>query len=193
MNKKNLYYAACFAFSMAAFNSAVAEGANKNYPDMGQMKEFLKGTGMSEEQMKQMEAYMGNAAGRQAGHDAAIPGKEQQEFEAAYGGNPVARLEINGKSYALRVTECSKLENGTFRINAKQAPGENDVKLGVSCCRAGISGGNGSIIAPEGISDGIPGDGNFDGKTYKWEGKVEFDGPDPEPYVKIEMSCAGII
>jgi len=63
----------------------------------------------------------------------------------------------------------------------------------VSCCRAGLSGGWGSIAAPEGISDGIPSDGNFDGKTYKWEGKVDFDGPDPELYVKIDMSCVGII
>ena len=157
------------------------------------MKEFLKGTGMSEEQMKQMEEIMGNVAGKQAEHDNVILGKEQQEFEAAYGGNPIARLEINGKSYTLRVTECNKLENRTFRINAKQAPGKDDVTLGVSCCRAGLSGGGGSFIAPEGISDSIPSDSNFDGKTYKWEGKVEFDGPDPEPYVRIDMSCEGII
>lgn len=193
MNKKNLSCVVLFTVLMTAINSVFAEGANKNYPDMGQMKEFLKGTGMSEEQMKQMEEIMGNAAGKQVEHDAAILGKERQEFDAAYGGNPIARLEINEKSYTLRVTDCKKLGNGTFRMNARQAPGEDDVTLGVSCCRAGISGGGGSINAPEGISDGIPSDGNFDGKTYKWEGKVEFDGPDPEPYVKIDMSCEGII
>lgn len=172
-----------FATMMTVFNSISAEGANKNYPDMGQMQEFLKGTGISEEQIKQMEGIMGDAAGKQAEHDAAILGKEEQEFEAAYGSNPVARLGINEIIYTLRVTECKKLANGAFKINAKQPPGKDDVKLGVSCCRAGLSGGGGSIFAPEGLTDGIPSDGNLDGKTHTWEGRVEFDGPDPELYV----------
>jgi len=124
MNKKNLFYVVFFTFLMAVFNSVSAAGANKDYPDMEQMKEFLKGTGISEEQMKQMEDIMGNAAGKQAEHDAAILDKEQQEFEAAYGGNPIARLEINEKSYVLRVTECKKFKNGTFRMNAKQPRGK---------------------------------------------------------------------
>ena len=193
MKKKNLICPVLFTLCMTGFNSVFAGGANNSYPDMEQMKEFLKGTGMSEEQIKQMEGMMGGMADKQAAHDAAIIEKEKQEFEAAYGGNPAARLEINENSYMLRVTECKKLENGTFRMHARQAPGEDDVTLGVSCCRAGISGGGGSISAPEGISDGIPSDGNFDGRTFKWEGKVEFDGPDPEPYVKIDLNCEGII
>lgn len=158
------------------------------------MQEFLKGTGMSDKQIKQMQGVMGDMAGQQAQHDAAILEKEAQQFEAAYGGNPAAQVEINQKSYVLRVTECKKMGNGTFRMSARQPPGEDDVTLGVSCCRAGISGGSGGIVAPEGITDGIPGDGKFDGRTYRWEGRVaEFDGPDREPYVKIELSCAGLL
>ena len=193
MNRINILCIIFFTTLVAAFNSVSAEGTNRNYPDMGQMQEFLKGTGISEEQIKQMEGIMGNAAGKQAEHDAAILGKEEQEFEATYGSNPTARLEINGIIYTLKVTECKKLGNGVLKINAKQPPGKDDVKLGVSCCKAGLSGGGGSIFAPEGLTDGIPSDGNFDGKTYTWEGKVEFDGPDPEPYVKIALSCEGII
>ena len=193
MNKKTPHCVIAFVFLMTAFSSVGAQGTSKNYPDMEQMQEFLKGTGMSDEQINQMQGIMEDAAGQQAQHDSAMLGKEEQEFEAAYGGNPIAQVEINQKSYALRVTECKKLDNGTFRMSARQAPGKDDVTLGVSCCRAGISGGGGSIVAPEGLSDGIPSDGQFDGKTYKWEGKVEFDGPDPKPHLKIELSCEGLI
>jgi hypothetical protein len=178
---------------MTVFSSIGAQGGSKTYPDMEQMQEFLEGTGMSDEQIKQMQGVMGDMAGQQAQHDAATLGKEAQQFEAAYGGNPTAQVEINQNSYALRVTECKKLDNETFRMSARQPPGKDDVSLGVSCCRAGISGGSGGIVAPEGLTDGIPSDGRFDGKTYRWEGKVEFDGPDREPYVKIELSCEGLL
>jgi hypothetical protein len=85
------------------------------------------------------------------------------------------------------------MDDGTFRMNARQAPGKDDANLGVPCCRAGISCGSGGIVAPEGLTDGIPTDGQFDGKTYRWEGQVEFDGPDRAPYVQIELSCAGLL
>jgi hypothetical protein len=186
-----------FILALTAINPVVAKDINNNYPDMEQMKEFLKGTGMSEEQINQMEGIMGNAAGKQAGHDAAIMEKKQREFEAAYGGNPAAQLEINDSKYTLRVTECKKYESGnlsgTFKMRAEQPPGEDDVSLGVSCCKAGLSGGGGSFVAPEGLTDGIPSHGSFDGKTYSWEGKVEVDGPEPEAYVKIKLSCEGVI
>ena len=94
------------------------------------MQEFLEGTGMSDEQIKQMQGVMGDMAGQQAQHDAATLGKEAQEFEAAYGGNPTAQVEINQNSYALRVTECKKLDNETFRMSARQPPGKDDVSLG---------------------------------------------------------------
>ena len=193
MNKKTSCCVVAFTSLMTVFSSTGAQAGSKNYPDMQQMQELLKGTGMSDEQIKQMQGVMGDMAGQQAQHDAAVLGKEAQDFAAAYSGNPVAQVEINQKSYALRVTECKRLDNGTFRMSARQPPGKDDVTLGVSCCRAGISGGGGSLVAPEGLSDGIPSDGQFDGKAYKWEGKVEFDGPDPEPYVKIELSCEGLL
>lgn len=198
MNNKNIFCFIFYTFLMIAANPIFAEDAgNMQGMDMEQMREFLKKQGVSEEQLKQMEGIMGDAAGKQAKHDASILEKKQQEFESAYGGNPTAQLDINDKSYTLRVTECKKYKSGnlsgTYRISAKQPPGQDDVSLGVTCCKAGLSGGNGSFVAPEGLTDGIGSDGKFEDKTYTWEGKVQVDGPEPEAYVKINLNCEGLI
>ncbi|MGB7453704.1 MAG: hypothetical protein WBM36_16395 [Lysobacterales bacterium] len=91
MKYKNIFCSIFFTFLMTAFGSIFAKDTgNTQEMDMEQMREFLKKQGVGEDQIKQMEGIMGDAAGKQVEHDAAILEKEQQEFEAAYGNNPNA-------------------------------------------------------------------------------------------------------
>ena len=203
MKYKNIFCSIFFTFLMTAFGSVFAEDTgNTQEMDMEQMKEFLKGTGMSEDQIKQMEGIMGDAAGKQVEHDAAILEKEQQEFEAAYGNNPNALIEMNEYSYTLKVTECKIHDDGWVKILAKEAPkiaGKEGANLWLGCC-GGFNNfaSRGLTFASSDTSDFVeakPSNPQFDGTTYKWEGVLKQDvlwKGATEVNMKINLSCEGL-
>lgn len=199
-SNKSFIQTSCLVLIMLVAGHASAQGAGTgNYPmDFEQMKEMMRSQGMTPEQMKGFENVMGGVYQQSARMQAAELEREQQEFEAAYGSNPLARLDIDDKSYSLRVTECTKYaadanNKELFVMRAKQPPGEDGVTLGVNCCQRSEAGGSVKIVSAEGAHmEAIPENPDFDGQSYNWAGEVESERGD-RPVVKIELSCKGLL
>ena len=153
--------------------------------------EMMKKQGMDAKTQKQMENMFKNMSEKGAKHEAEKLKKKQQIFERETAGNGTAQVEIDGKQYELKMTQCKITDRSTghFKMAARQAPGKENVQLGVG----GGGGHSGNYIQLSlGKRDSYEASGNLtfqlEEKTLNWEGQVAM-GSRKSVALTIHMTC----
>jgi hypothetical protein len=164
---------------LAGMNYIQVEAAGKTTEQQGldQVMEMMKGQGMDPKQMEQMENLLKNMSQMETQQKAARVNKEQQAFEAETAGYGTARVEVEGKQYELKVTQCEVRDSqrGAFMIKARQAPGMDEGELSVHSDGPNLQ--NTFQFYTRSTTSKNYSSGStafeFDGKTLTWEGVVE--------------------
>lgn len=150
-----------------------------------------KGKGLDEKTQKQLENMfkgMGQKADKQQADKLK---REQEKFAAETKGHGTATVEVKGKRYDLTMITCEITDrnSGQFQMNARQAPGKNNVFLNV-----GSGGGHSRNHMQLSLGKNNPyeevGTSTFQlkGKTLAWEGLVGM-GTSKQVSLKFQMTC----
>ncbi len=153
--------------------------------------EMLKRQGMDEKTQKQMEQMFKGMSQKADKQKADTLKREQDKFAAETKGHGSATVEVKGKRYDLTMITCEITDRttGQFHMNARQAPGRDNVNLGIS------SGGGHSrnhMQLSLGKNDPYEEVGSptfqLKGKTLAWEGLVGMGSRKQVP-LKFQMTC----
>ncbi|MGB5261627.1 MAG: hypothetical protein WBO34_14055 [Gammaproteobacteria bacterium] len=130
-NKKNHLFNIVYLLCACYVNVSVAE--TREEQEMQQALEMMKSQGMDPQQVQQMEGIMQNLMQMEAQKKNAELAKQTQAFEAETAGFGTATVEVEGKRYDLKVTECEVKDSqqGIFTIRARQAPGLDQGELSI--------------------------------------------------------------
>jgi hypothetical protein len=130
-NKKNYLFAMIYLLCACYVNVSAAE--TREELEMRQMLEMMKSQGMDPQQMQQMEGLMQNMMQMEVQKKNAEVARQTQSFEAETAGFGTATVEVEGKRYDLKVTECEVRDSrkGIFTIRARQAPGLDEGELSI--------------------------------------------------------------
>jgi hypothetical protein len=182
---------------VSPFSLAHAERGEPPQPpqDMQQLMDMLKKQGVDPKQLQQMENMFkgmeGQGKGKRSQRSSAKVKKPQQQFETETAGHGSAQVELKGKQYDLTMTECEIIdrETGHFQMAARQAPGKDNVTLGLSS--GGGHSGN-TIQFSLGKNDSYEEYGTptfkLKGKTLQWAGEVGMGSSKKVP-LKFQMTC----
>jgi len=151
--------------------------------------EMMKGQGMDENTLKQMENMFNNMSQMEAKQQADKLEKERQEFETETANHGTAQVEADGKRYELMVTKCEITDRSTakFSIQARQAPGHDNAELDVSG-----SGGHSRNNIHFSVNGGFYEVSDnptlqLNDKTMEWEGTLA--GENGKVPLKFRLTC----
>jgi hypothetical protein len=199
MNKSLFTISSIAILSMIVTIQSYADGgaASTQQEDLNKVLEMMKSQGLDEKSMKQMEYMLQGMQVQATEQDAAKLEREKNEFEKTWAKNGNARVEVQGKIYALKVTTC-RLDNlPDFRIDAQQAPGSDDGKLWAMGKRVYIGADEFEYhtefkfsTATESYRPVIDPALGFDGKKVEWEGRVASkNGSGVQIKFNLELPC----
>ena len=157
----------------------------------GMSKGTGKGKGLDEKTQKQLENMfkgMGQKANKQ---QAAKLKREQEKFAAETKGHGSATVEVKGKRYDLTMITCEITDRNTgqFNMSARQAPGKDNVTLGVNS-----GGGHSRNHMQLSLGKNHPYEEigtptyQLKGKTLQWAGEVGMGSRKKVP-LKFQMTC----
>jgi hypothetical protein len=168
---------------------AESTGTDAQQQELNKALEMMKGSGLDPKQMKQIEGMMQGMVNEDAERKSAQLEKEQKEFAAATANSGTARIDVEGSTYNLNVTECKVVDQSTgiFNLVARQAPGNDNGHLTVN---GGGTRFQSTVIFSIGhlTYDSDHTAFKFDGERLKWEGLVSSNsGQVP---LKLDLNCS---
>ena len=176
---------------IAALANAQNSAPSQGQEELDQVLEMMRQSGMSPEDIAQMEGMLGGLAEAEAQRKQGKLAQEQQAFDTANPGTGTAVVRADKSVYELRITKCEVTDsrNGIFRIYAQQQPGMADAELQLH------SAGNGqaqsaSFAVESPRRDNYNADNPqfaFDGTTATWSGSA--NGMTGRAQLSIEASC----
>ena len=174
-----------FVFGAAAFAQNEHQAVQQ---ELEQVKEMMRQSGVDPEQMKQLEAIMGQIGEQEAARREARNAAGNPEYEELHENFGIAVVTMDGERFELDVIRCSKqdLDQGLFAIEALRGPDLDNGRLIVNGAGA---------YAPSTLTYSEVGRqyraGNasfaFDGQQLEWSGPV--DGPDGRKAFQLAVTC----
>ncbi|MGB5306511.1 MAG: hypothetical protein WBO57_09750 [Gammaproteobacteria bacterium] len=170
---------------------AADAGISPGQQELNEALEVMKKSGMDPAQIKQIESMMHGMVNEGVNREAARVEQEHNEFDAATAGNGLARVEVEGNHYELRVTKCEvkDLNTGFFNISAGQGWKSSNGGLHVI--------GGGALLQStvlfavgERTYESEHTKFSFDGQTLAWDGVVDGGEAGAKVPLKLYLTCA---
>lgn len=156
--------------------------------ELEQVKEMMRQSGVDPEQMKQLEAIMGQIGEQEAARREARNAAGNPEYEEMHENFGVAVVTMGGERFELDVIRCSTqdLDQGLFAIEALRGPDRHNGHLIIN--GAGAYAPSTLMYSEIGRQYRV-GDASFafDGQRLEWSGQV--DGPDGQQAFEFTLTC----
>jgi hypothetical protein len=182
----------CFLILACVMGQVHADdaGLSAEQQELNEALEVMKKSGMDPAQIKQIESMMQGMVNEGGRRDAAKAEKEQKEFDAATAGNGVARVDVEGNRYQLKVTKCEVKDLGSGLFNISAGRGWESPNGGLH-----VSGGGALLQSTVLFAVGkrtYESDHtkfSFDGQTLAWDGIVDGGNEGAKVPLKLYLTC----
>jgi len=156
--------------------------------------QLMRDSGVSEEQIEEArQNFAAVNASITAAESAPVPDYEQQDqdqFDRDYANAPEATVTFKGKTYTLKVTNCTH-EETWYSVDAKSAPRSKGAKFS-AVKNTKPDGTSYALVNFEADGyragqtlDAVP----FDGETYRFTGLVEVTGPEGASQAELGVTA----